>query len=161
MWIHFFADVKESEPFKSGTLFLPRFQIVKKNKNCCLIVNYPLDQGQDKSYVLEQIKQKVNNIDWSSLKRLDEDDHSFLSVNRQQSQDPNYFKTVVKSVLSSIAAGELSKIVLAYTTEIKSAIPFDVIKSLSNLRKLHPDCYIFPLVMVRGKTLLVQVPNVY
>lgn len=155
----FFADVEESEPFKSGTLFLPRFQIVKKNKNCCLIVNFPLHQGQDKNYVLEQIKQKVDNLDWSSFKRLDEEDCSFLSVNRQQSQDPNYFKTVVKSVLSSIAAGELSKIVLAHTTEIKSAIPFDVIKSLSNLRKLHPDCYIFSTSNGQGQNFVGASPE--
>ena len=42
----FFADPHDSEPFESSTLFLPRFQIVKKNKNCCFIVNYPLKYEQ-------------------------------------------------------------------------------------------------------------------
>jgi menaquinone-specific isochorismate synthase len=155
----FFADIEESEPFKSGTLFLPRFQIVKKNKNCCLIVNFPLDQGQDKSYVLEQIKQKVNAIHWSSLERLDEGEHNLLSVNREQSQDSDYFKSVVQSALTAIAAGELSKIVIAHTTEIKSAIPFDVIKSLANLRELHPDCYIFSTSNGEGQNFVGASPE--
>ena len=155
----FFADIEESEPFKSGTLFLPRFQIVKKNKNCCLIINFPLDQGQDKSYVLEQIKQKVNTIHWSSLEQLDEGEHELLSVNREQSQDSDYFKSVVQSALTAIAAGELSKIVIAHTTEIKSAIPFDVIKSLANLRELHPDCYIFSTSNGEGQNFVGASPE--
>jgi menaquinone-specific isochorismate synthase len=155
----FFADIEESEPFKSGTLFLPRFQIVKKNKHCCLIVNFPLHQGHDKSYVLEQIKQKANTINWSALNRLAEDDYGLLSVNREQSQDSDYFKSVVASAISSIEAGELSKIVIAHTTEIKSAVPFDVIKSLSNLRELHPDCYIFSTSNGEGQNFVGASPE--
>ena len=139
----FFPEVKKSEPFSSGTLFLPRFQIVKKNKNCCLIVNFPWEEEQNKDLVIQQIEHKVNNINWSNLEQLEKEDCSLLSVDRQQSQDSDYFKSVVESALNSIATGELSKIVIAHTTEIRSALPFDVIKSLANLRQLHPDCYIF------------------
>ncbi len=138
----FFDEVQQSEPFKSGTLFLPRFQIVKKNKNCYLIVNFPLQKGQKKARILKQIKQKVKTIDWSVIE-LPKDENSLLSVNRDRSQDPEYFKSVVMSALDAIAAGELSKIVIAHTTEILSSVPFDAIRSLTNLRELHPDCYIF------------------
>ncbi|MEL6495648.1 MAG: isochorismate synthase [Cyanobacteria bacterium J06623_7] len=139
----FFAEIEDAEPFKSGTLFLSRFQIVKKNKNCCFIVNFPLAPEHDKTEAIAQINQKVNSINWSDLESLEEPEDSLLSANREQSQDLDYFKSVVTSALDSIAADELSKIVIAHTTEIKSAVPFDVIKSLCNLRQLHPDCYIF------------------
>ncbi len=140
----FFSEVKESEPFRSGTLFLPRFQIVKKNKSCYLIVNFPLNQGQNKSSLLQQIKLKATSVDWSEVEQITvSGNNSLLSIDREQSQDPDYFKSVVQSALDSIDKGELSKIVIAHTTEIRSAIPFDVIKSLANLRSLHPDCYIF------------------
>lgn len=138
----FFNDVQQSEPFKSGTLFLPRFHLVKKNKNCCLIVNFPLQKEQDKNRSIEQIKQKVDSIDWSVLEQPKEES-SLLSVNRDQFQDPEYFRAVIESALDLIAAGELSKIVIAHTTEISAAVPFNIIKSLANLRELHPDCYIF------------------
>ena len=148
----FFTEVEESEPFKSGTLFLPRFQIVKKNKSCCLIVNFPVDKEQNKRFCLEQIRQKVKEIDWSALEQLSaNENNSLLSIDRDRggsplahrTQDPDYFKSVVRSSLDSIAAGEISKIVIAHTTEITSTIPFNVIQSLANLRELHPDCYIF------------------
>ncbi len=156
----FFADPKKTEPFKSGTLFFPRFQIAKKNKNCCFIVNFPLKKEQDKKKIVKQIQQKVNNINWSALERLkiNEDDR-LLSINRAQSQDPNYFKSVVTSALDSIAVDELSKIVIAHTTDIQSAAPFQVIKSLNNLRSLHPDCYIFATSNGRGQHFIGASPE--
>ncbi len=140
----FFADPQKTEPFKSGTLFLPRFQIVKKNKNCCLIVNFPLKKEQEKEVIVKQIKQKVNNINWSALGSLNtNEEDSLLPIDRAQSQDTKYFRSVVTSALDAIAIDEMSKIVIAHTTDIQSAASFKVIKSLNNLRELHPDCYIF------------------
>ena len=154
----FFDEVKQSEPFKSGTLFLPRFHVVKKNKSCCLIVNFPLQKDQDKSRVIEQIEQKINSIDWSVLEKSQEES-SLLSVDRDRSQDPEYFKSVVSSALDLIAAGELSKIVIAHTTEILSVVPFNVIKSLANLRELHPDCYIFSTGNGKGQNFVGASPE--
>ena len=156
----FFAEVPESEPFPSGTLFLPRFQIVKKNKNCCLIVNFPLAPEQNKSSLVEQIKQKANSVDWSAVEQLNLDTNdSLLSIDREQSQDTDYFKSVVASALDSIASNELSKVVIAHTTEIRSAVPFDVIKSLANLRSLHPDCYIFSTSNGKGQNFIGASPE--
>ena len=156
----FFADPQESEPFKSGTLFLPRFQIVKKNKNCCLIVNYPLAPEQDKSHFVNLIQQKLNNINWSDVERLNgKGENSFLSTERDQCQDPNYFKSVVASALDAIAVDELSKIVIAHTTDIRLPVPFQIIKSLSNLRQLHPDCYIFSTSNGSGQNFLGASPE--
>ncbi|MEM9508541.1 MAG: isochorismate synthase [Cyanobacteria bacterium P01_E01_bin.35] len=156
----FFAEVKKTEPFPSGTLFLPRFQIVKKNKNCCLIINFPLDKGQQKSSWLKQLKQKADSIDWSALEQLDIDgNNSLVSIDRAQSQDTAYFKSVVRSALDSIANGELSKIVIAHTTEIRSAVSFDLAKSLANLRSLHPDCYIFSTSNGKGQNFVGASPE--
>ena len=156
----FFTEVEESEPFKSGTIFLPRFQIVKKNKSCCLIVNFPVDKEQNKHLLLEQIQQQVKEVDWSALEQLNaNENNSLLSTERDRTQDPDYFRSVVKSSLDSIAAGEISKIVIAHTTEITSAIPFNVIQSLANLRELHPDCYIFSTSNGTGQNFIGASPE--
>ncbi len=140
----FFKDIESSPPFKSGTLFLPRFQAVKKNKNCCFIVNFPILKNQQESQIVEKIKQELDNTNWAGLKEINIDKgNSLLSTDREQHQDSNYFKSVVTSALDEIALDKLSKIVIAHTTEIKSAQPFKIVESLSNLRQLHPDCYIF------------------
>ncbi len=156
----FFAEVQETEPFPSGTLFLPRFQIIKKNKNYCLIVNFPLAPGQNKSSLVKQIKQQANSVDWSAVAQLNVGANNGLwPTDREQSQDTDYFKSVVTSALDSIACGELSKIVIAHTTEIRSAVPFDVIKSLANLRSLHPDCYIFATSNGKGQNFVGASPE--
>ena len=156
----FFAEIKESEPFKSGTLFLPRFQIVKKNKSCCLIVNYPLKKGENKNSLVTLLKQKTSNIDWTALEDLKmERKNSLFSVDRDRIQDPDYFKSVVRAVLDSIASEEISKIVVAHATDIRSANSFKVIESLSNLRQLHPDCYIFSTSNGKGQSFVGASPE--
>ena len=155
----FFADVDRSAPFKSGTLFLPRFQIVKKNKNCCLIVNFPVAKGQDKDLYIEQLERQIERVDWSAVAQLNCSQYELSSLDRQQLQDPNYFKTVVESSLNSIAEGELSKIVIAHTTQIKSPVSFNPIESLANLRSLHPDCYIFATSNGKGQNFIGASPE--
>lgn len=156
----FFPEIKQTEPFPSGTLFLPRFQIVKKNKNCCLIINFPLDKGHEESYIVQQLHFKADSIDWSTVEQLNPDDNnSLLSIDRAQSQDTGYFKSVVKSALDSIAKGEMSKIVIAHTTQINSAVAFNLVKSLANLRSLHPDCYIFSTSNAQGQNFIGASPE--
>jgi len=156
----FFADPKDSEPFKSGTLFLPRFQVVKKNKNCCFIINYPLPKGHDKSDFVNYAQQKLNNINWSSLEQLNiAGENNLLTKERDQTQDTSYFKSVVTSALDSIAADNFSKIVIAHTTDIQSAAPFEIIQSLNNLRTLHPDCYIFSTSNGQGHNFIGASPE--
>ncbi|MBE9048291.1 isochorismate synthase [Pleurocapsales cyanobacterium LEGE 10410] len=154
----FFAD-RESEPFKPGTLFLPRFQIVKKNKSCCLVVNFPLQRGQDKHRIIQQIEQRINKINWSALETLDTNEHKLFSIDRDRICDPNYFKSAIVSALDSIAAGELSKIVIAHNTEIRSDTPFKLIESIANLRQLHPDCYIFSTGNGEGQNFIGASPE--
>ena len=148
----FFAEAQDAEPFKSGTLFLPRFGIVKKNKNCCFIVNYPLQDRQNEQQIIEQIEQKLDSISWEQLKHIKiDEDNKLSSIDREPDQDSNYFKSVVGSALEAIAVGELSKVVIAHTTEIRSNQPFKLIDSLNNLRQLHPDCYIFSTSNGKGQ----------
>ena len=156
----FFSDVRADEPFRSGTLFLPRFQIVKKNKSCCLIVNFPLAKGQNKKNCIEQIEHEIEEIDWSVVSEVKQNKQDrLLSIDREQAQDPIYFRTVVTSALDAIAADELSKIVIAHTTQIKSTDSFDEIESLANLRSLHPDCYIFATSNGAGQNFIGASPE--
>lgn len=156
-----FSDsTEQSSPFKPGTLFLPRFQVVKKNKNCCFIVNLPLAKTKSASQIAKEIKKELDNINWASLEQSNVDiNNGLLSINREQYQDSDYFKTVVTSALEEIALDKLSKIVIAHTTEIKSEKSFKIIDSLRNLRQLHPDCYIFSTGNAKGQYFIGASPE--
>ena len=156
----FFPSHKKNNAFSAATIFLPRFQIVKKNKNCCLIVNFPLKEAKDKTTVTKQIKQRIKQIDWTPLEQLNVQSLSNSSlVDRSQGKNSNYFKSVVASALDSIAMDEFSKIVIAHTTDIKSPHPFKLIESLNNLRQLHPDCYIFSTSNGAGQNFIGASPE--
>ena len=154
----FFPDTDTSQPFRAGTLFLPRFQIIKKNKSCYLIINYPLSANQNESQIIKQIKQKVSSTNWRNLAPTNANlNNSLLSIERDLESD--YFKEVVTSALNAIAVDELSKIVIAHTREIQSSRPFQVVESLSNLRELHPDCYIFSTSNGKGQYFIGASPE--
>ncbi|GAB4225292.1 MAG: isochorismate synthase [Stanieria sp.] len=141
----FFPDADKSySPFPAATVFLPRLQIIKKNKSCILIVNVPVNYADNSKLIVEEIKQKINSIDWSLQQKISSEiNENFANNYNSISEDSEYFKSVVTSALNSIAVDEFSKIVLAYATDVISPVPFRLIKSLDNLRQRHPDCYIF------------------
>ena len=161
----FFPASQKSHTFSAATVFLPRFQIVKKNKNCSIVVNFPLVDNRSEKAVTEEIANNLKNIDWSSLSRIDLDRDGKTANFRKQNgvaartKNSDYFKSAVTSALSSIAVDEFSKIVIAHTTDIKSPAPYQVIESLNNLRELHPDCYIFSLANGKGQYFIGASPE--
>jgi menaquinone-specific isochorismate synthase len=159
----FFAESKQSHTFPAATVFLPRFQVVRKNKTCLIIVNFPLTEGQKEKVVVKQIEKYLQALDWACLEKVYSSSQSTVrdlsSLAQGQRENSNYFESVVTSALSSIAVDEFSKIVIAHTTDIKSPGPYQVVDSLDNLRKLHPDCYIFAVSNGRGQHFIGASPE--
>ncbi|MGF1540322.1 MAG: isochorismate synthase MenF [Pleurocapsa sp.] len=156
----FFSQQKQEDIFSSGTLFLPRFQIAKKNKTCWLIINFPLAESQDKKNIRERLEKSIKIIDWRELEKLEiSSDRDTFAIPSTETKNSDYFKSVVTSALNSIAVDEFSKIVIAHTTDIQSSEPFQLIASLNNLRKIHPDCYIFSTSNGKGQNFIGASPE--
>ena len=159
----FFPEASSAvNDFPPATVFLPRFQLIKKHKKCFLIVNYPLESPQHESRIIEKIKYKIKTIDWQQQENLivnDQLDSSWSKQNIFSLEHSQYFRKVVGSALDAIAVKEFSKIVIAQATDIISAVPFQVIQSLSNLRQRHPDCYVFSIANGQGKKFIGASPE--
>ena len=163
----FFEDSAYSERNGGGTqptatMFLPRFQITKKNKNHFLVINYPLSDHAQTPEVVRSLRDKVSSIDWSEYKELAPSHKKTIDWQEKDifsAASSQYFKTTVRSALNSIALDEMSKIVLAHAVDIKSPTPFDTINSLQNLRDRHPDCYIFDLRNNNGQDFIGASPE--
>ncbi len=146
----------------TATIFLPRFQVTKKNKNHFLLINYPLSDRSKTAQVVRYLKDKVNSIDWSKYEELAPSHKEPLDWQEQDifsAANSQYFKATVRSALNSIALDELSKIVLAHAIDIKSPTTFKSIESLQNLRDRHPDCYIFAFRNSRGQDFIGASPE--
>ncbi|MDJ0576792.1 MAG: isochorismate synthase [Xenococcaceae cyanobacterium MO_234.B1] len=158
----FFPNSDEDTAFPAATVFLPRFQVVRKNKNCFFIVNYPLKSPQKRQSILSQVQQKINSIDWSQYTQLVNSKitgENFDNETQAANANQEHFKSIVISALDSIAKDEFSKIVIANATDITSPVPFRVIDSLNNLRSRHPDCYIFSTSNGQGKNFIGASPE--
>lgn len=158
----FFPNGDKDNSFPGATIFLPRFQVVKKHKNCFFIVNYPLDSEQEQEAILPQIEQKIGTIDWSQYIQLEPSKvavGNFDYKTKAANINPDHFKSIVISALDSIAKDEFSKIVIANATDVISPVPFRMINSLNNLRSRHPDCYIFSTSNGQGKNFIGASPE--
>jgi menaquinone-specific isochorismate synthase len=157
----FFPDAESGcSPFPPATIFLPRFQIIKKNKTCIFVVNLPVSQEQNIKILLEDIKQKIRNIHWSQQNKINQDwSKCFQPINNTPIDYSEYLKLVITSALNSIAVDEFSKIVLAHATDVIASAPFNLIASLNNLRDRHPDCYIFSTSNGQGHNFIGASPE--
>jgi len=138
--------IENSSP--AASIFLPRFQITKKNKSYFFIINFPIHDHQEIEPLISKLRQKTKSIDWEKYQQpiiTDKKSRDWSNQNLFSTANSDYFKSTVRSALESIAVDELSKIVIAHAIDIKSNVPFDVINSLHNLRDRHSDCYIFAI----------------
>ena len=140
------SKIENSSP--PASIFLPRFQITKKNKSYFLIINFPLHNQQEIKPLISRLCQKTKSIDWEKYQQPiinAKKPRDWNNQNLFSAANSGYFKSTVRSALESIAVNELSKIVIAHAIDIRSSVPFDVINSLHNLRDRHSDCYIFAI----------------
>ena len=146
----------------AATIFLPRFQVTKKNKNCFLVVNFPVANKEQEKEIVKQLKNKIQTIDWSQYEKIAATKQTVSDWNEQHlfsGQNSEYFKSTVRSALEAIALDELQKIVIAHAIDIDSKQPFDLIASLDNLRDRHPDCYIFAIGNKQGQHFIGASPE--
>ena len=145
-------------PFPPGTIFLPKWQITRKNKNCFLIGNLLINADLNIEKTLEELWQKItaiNNLkyDFVSL------DDSRPEIIQNSISKGSKFKQSVLSALEDISRGHYNKIVLAEALNIRSSTPLNLFRSLNNLRQLHPNCCIFSTSNGKGQNFIGASPE--
>lgn len=143
--------------FPAATVFLPRWQVAYKNDCCVLVANLVINAEENLEIVFQDL--------WQTLQRIISIDHSFTKNNDKQEfikyniTGINNFKRAVLSSLESIQNNHLNKVVLAHALDVNSATPFNLLKSLDNLRRLHPDCYVFSTGNAKGQYFIGASPE--
>jgi menaquinone-specific isochorismate synthase len=126
--------------FPSATIFLPRLQIIRHNNHSSLFANLLIKQDTHIQNLVDNFFQEINSINWSSRSLINLNHHQSLKYQFKPSKE---FREAVTYVLKFIATQKLRKIVLAHAIDVNLPKNFSLIESLHNLRKNHPDCYIF------------------
>ncbi|MEH2451753.1 isochorismate synthase [Nostoc sp.] len=145
-------------PFPSATIFLPRWQVAVKNQRCILVTNIIINENVNIQRLLETVQNKIEFL--QSLEYYSANIDSFpAKFSNKSVTNAAQFKRSVVSVLEKIRSSHLSKIVLADILDVKSSNHFDLVKSLNNLRQIHPNCYIFSTSNGKGQNFIGASPE--
>ncbi|MDF5707133.1 MAG: isochorismate synthase [Nostoc sp. S4] len=157
-YFSFFEKNSEVDyPFPSATIFLPRWQVAIKNQSCTLVTNVTLNADVNIQQLLHNVQTKIEFL--QSLKHYSPDIDFSTNFYQKSLTNAEQFKYSVASALEKIQSSHLSKIVLADILDVKSSNRFDLVKSLNNLREIHPNCYIFSTSNGKGQNFIGASPE--
>lgn len=131
----FFEQQQKGAQFPSATIFLPEIQIYSQKNSTVLVINTLAKNLNKINLIISKTKAKINR----KVANNQENPNTYLNIEDKERE----FKQSVNSALKSIEQKKFSKIVLAHAIDLTATQPFNLIKSLQNLRQQHPDCYLF------------------
>jgi menaquinone-specific isochorismate synthase len=146
-------------PFPAATIFLPRWQISCYQGRCVVVANVEIDSQVNLHLLVERLCNQLRRISWYERRVSNVFEISPNKIIKQAPQNAERFQSSVVSALESIRANQLNKIVLASAIDVISPLPFNVVDSLDNLRKRHPDCYIFSTSNGKGQNFIGASPE--
>ena len=155
----FFDENAQADyPFSAGTVFLPRWQVACKGDRCVLVANLVIKPGENLQIILQDFWNKLQKI---SLAKNSASTNTIYQqeFSKQDVAATDNFKRAVISCLESIRNNRLSKIVLAHALDVSSGVPFNLFESLKNLRRLHPNCYVFSTSSGKGQNFIGASPE--
>lgn len=154
----FHRNTQTDYPFPSATVFLPRWQIAVKNQRCILVMNTIIDANINIQILLQNLRAKLEVI--QSLEYHSPNlDYFPVNFSNKSVTNAAKFKKAVVSALEKIHSHQLNKVVLADVLDVKSSKKFDLFKSLNNLRKIHPNCYVFSTSNGKGQNFIGASPE--
>jgi menaquinone-specific isochorismate synthase len=129
--------------FPQGQIFIPYLQLFKKQNQYRVIVNTYSGRNQNNIKLIEQyLKKEFNQQIDHFLQQPQLANSEKLEYHFNYSEYKSFISKVNRG-LDAITAKKLAKVVIAHALEIEREQNFNLINSLNNLRKNHPDCYIF------------------
>ena len=164
---HFFCSftffptpAKDNYSFPSGTIFLPQFQVIRKNNRCFFVANLAMSKTLNLKLASEEIiktRQKISQSYLNIFPLSQPPKNAFNPYENEQNE--SNFKIAIRAALKAIQEQKSSKIVLAYPLDLISPTPFKPIESLHNLRQKYPNCYLFAIANNRDHYFLGASPE--
>jgi menaquinone-specific isochorismate synthase len=155
----FFDNHSQNSSFPAAFLFLPQVQLLKKQNQFFLILNFIVDKNTNLKNLIEQTYQQVKLIKKSQEKLFHHSENNvqcsqFFHINRL-----SHLENSVSKILNSIQANHFSKLVIAQALDIIAPSDFKIINCLQNLRQNYADCYVFSLSNGRNNCFLGASPE--
>lgn len=138
--------------FKSCRLVVPRFELVRDNKQTKLVCNLTSADLKKTSDIFNELEQYFQN---------DDADDSFDGKIASRIDQPSYdgWESTVDSIIRDFSKGKIEKIVLARQTTIQFKEDCDAAGLLKRLSAATPRCYHFYFQPQKGTAFLGASPE--
>ncbi len=134
-----------------SVLLIPRWQVSRQGDRATIAANVIIAPTTNLTQLAHSLWQKLQSLHAScqteAIAPLPDPSLRITSINHQrfltETHPIHHFKTAVSAALNTIQSQQLDKVVLAHTVNVERTQPFSTAQCLQNLRRLHPDCYLF------------------
>lgn len=143
-----FFDQTPTPIFPPATVFVPQWQVTRREEQSNVTANVLVSPQANVAHLTATTWATLQTVR-SLSSRVVALCHRYDTLptgdrfSRPQRSHLHPFKASVESALQAITAGHLQKVVLAQALDVQAPQPFSVVRSLDNLRRRHPDCYVF------------------
>lgn len=156
----FFEDDNHNDThFPSAMVFLPKWQISCKKNRCIIVSNIVIDRSINIEKTSANIWEKCQQIKLTKNSKITSLPEYKFTLQTKDVTDKSNFYLSVLSALELIQQEQISKIVLAHAIDVNAPKPFNLIRSLHNLRQKYPDCHVFSLSNGKGKSFIGASPE--
>ena len=159
------ADVSLAATFAPATAFLPQWQVMRWRDRSAILANFrvhPQSNLEDLTRTIWHQAQAIGatsshlfNFSHPMLDLLSRSD----ALKQWQIMDTFPFSTTVASALLDIQQQRFHKLVLAHAIDVISGLPFQIGRSLHNLRQRYPDCHVFSTGNGKGQSFIGASPE--
>ncbi len=159
----FLDEVEAGEPFPAARLFVPRWQVSRTEERTIAVANLLVGPDTDLEALTARVWRahgKFRAFDYSApdfSERAGPAGRAAVAV--AEAGGPAAFRDAVARATAVIAAGRLTKVVLARCKELTAATNLHPLRVLNGLRQRFPDCYAFSLANGRGQSFIGASPE--
>ncbi len=143
---NFFDEGQELVGFPPAQVFVPLWQVSKKEEHSLAIANCIIDSNTPIEKVAQRILgayQRFSSFPYQASEDLEGITSSEKEYVISESGEAGGFEKSVSQVLENIEAGDFNKIVLARAKDYKSETPLKPLAIIDRLRNRFPNCFTF------------------
>ncbi len=156
-----FADsVAPGQPFESAGVFVPRWQVARRNGRTTAVANLLVEGDSPVDALAARVwraHSKFRSFDYRSPEFGAGERVAPLSVSEVGGR--HAYESAVSRAVAAIDRGELEKVVLARAKEVRAPEPFHPLRILNGLRQRFPDCNSFSIANGRGQSFIGASPE--
>tara|TARA_R100000027_G_scaffold61554_4_gene52992 strand:+ start:5686 stop:7107 length:1422 start_codon:yes stop_codon:yes gene_type:complete len=155
--LFFHACSFEESHVPSATVFIPKWQICRTDRECVAVANVLVEADTDLGREADRLLRAhgaFSNPDYFSPSEA-----PALGGVTIRKENPTLYRERVNRVLEAIEGGDVSKVVLSRWMELEAEREFRPLETLRGLREAYQDCFAFSYSRGKGASWIGATPE--